>query len=787
MKVSELAKELNTTSKDILTTLKALKLKSIDSKQELNAVVISVLRSEYKKGKDSTTKKEASTVTTKKKAVKKETLVDKKEKAKEPVKKATTKKKAAKATDTKEKTVVEAKATTKKTATPKDKEEKPKEPIRKKKKISNEPVITLKPLARKRRKSTPNRTHATPGASDESSATAAQQVPQSGGITSDDTAGSSDQESSVPRDESLPDIEIKVPITVKDFSLKIGQRSSAVLKFLMKMGVFAHINQALDRDVVEKLTPEFGFNLAKIKTQEEQIIEGHKQEEEDESLLTSRAPVVTFMGHVDHGKTSLLDKIRKSKVTDKEHGGITQHMGAYSVNIERGRITFLDTPGHEAFTAMRRRGAHITDLVVLVVAADEGIMPQTKEAIDHALAADVPIIVALNKIDRPNADLDKVKKQLSELNLASEDWGGNTVCVGVSAMTGEGVDKLLEMILLESEMLELKANADKKSLGLVVEAHLSQGKGVVATFIVQSGTLKESDMVVVGPHYGKIKAMFDDHKRLVKEAGPSMPVEVLGLPGVPEAGEMYYVVDDEKQAREITVRRTQEIKDKRLYATQKLTLEDLYSQIQEGSIKELNVIVKADVQGSLEALKDSLEKIPSDRVKVRFIHVGVGDVNASDVLLAVASNAIIIAFHVGIGPRAKEELEKDPVDIREYRIIYDAVNDMRNALEGLLDAKVNKKFISRIEIREVFKLSRSGFVAGCYVTKGKVHRKASVDIMREDEVVHTGKISSLKRFKEDVKDVNEGMECGITLEGFDKYKVGDIIEAYEIESIAQKL
>ncbi|OGX19607.1 MAG: translation initiation factor IF-2 [Omnitrophica WOR_2 bacterium GWC2_45_7] len=436
---------------------------------------------------------------------------------------------------------------------------------------------------------------------------------------------------------------------------------------------------------------------------------------------------------------------------------------------------------------MRARGAHITDLVVLVVAADEGVMQQTEEAIDHARAAGVPILVALNKIDRRNADIDRVKKELSERDLMPEDWGGKTVVAPVSAVTGEGVDSLLEMILLEAELLELKTNYEKSASGIVVEAHLSGGKGAVTTLIVQSGTLREGDILVVGPHLGKVKAMFDDHKRAVKEAGPSMPVEILGLSHVPEAGEAFYVVADEKQAKEITSKREEDLKNKKLHSYQKISLEDLYSQIQQGVVKELSVIIKADVQGSLEALKDSLEKIPSDKVKLKFIHLGVGDINASDVVLAVASKAIIIGFHVGVDPRAKQELEKKPVDVRHYRIIYDAVNDIKNALEGMLEAKTRKKFLSRIEIREVFKLSKHGIVAGCFVVKGKVNRKVHVDVLRNDAVVYSGVISSLKRFKDDVRDVAEGMECGISVEGFDKYQVGDIIEAYEIESIAQKL
>lgn len=773
MNVSELAKALDTTSEVVLQTLKSLKLKAKDSQQELSAAVVSVIKSEMKaRGK-----------TSKKTAVRGGTKTKKaaEPKGKEPKPKA--KKVVAKRVKTTEAVAVSKAKKVKRVSAGK--------PARAHPRISDAPVITLKPLARRRKKPLP------PARGEAGASTISEKIEEPKPVTS---AAAGLQETAQPavlavpetaqkieRDESLPDIEIQVPITVKDLSVKIQQKPSLVLKQLMKMGVLCHINQGLEGDVVGRIVREFGFNLAKIRTQEEQLIETHKQEEEDKALLKPRAPVVTFMGHVDHGKTTLLDRIRKSKVADEEHGGITQHMGAYSVTVPKGRITFLDTPGHEAFTAMRARGAHITDLVVLVVAADEGVMPQTLEAIDHARAAEVPIVVALTKMDKKNADPDRVKKQLMEHDLVSEDWGGKTVVAGVSAVSGEGVDELLEMILLEAEMLELRANDRKMASGIVVEAHLSHGKGAVTTLIVQSGTLKEGDIIVVGPFHGKIRAMFDDHGRAIKEAGPAIPAEILGLSEVPEAGESFYAVEDEKQAKEIARRRQEQIKDKRLHAAPKVTLEDLHARLQEGAIKELNVILKSDVQGSLGALKDSLEKIPSDKVKVKFIHSAVGDVNATDVLLAVASKAIIIAFHVGIDPRAKEEIAKGLVDVREYRIIYDAVNDMKKALEGLLEAKTKKHFVGRAEIREVFKLSKHGIVAGCYVLKGKIHRRTRADVVRDGEIIFSGEIGSLKRFKEDVRDVAEGMECGMTVEGFDAYEKGDMIEAYEIESVAQTL
>jgi translation initiation factor IF-2 len=436
---------------------------------------------------------------------------------------------------------------------------------------------------------------------------------------------------------------------------------------------------------------------------------------------------------------------------------------------------------------MRARGAHITDIVVLVVAADEGIMPQTQEAIDHARAAGVPIVVALNKMDRSTADPDRVKKQLSEKGLSAEDWGGDTIVVPVSATTGSGIDSLLEMILLQAEMLELKANKDKHSSGIIVEANLSRGRGAVTTLIVQSGTLHLNDFIVVGTHYGKVKAMFDDCGRHLEEAGPSTPVEMLGLDGVPEAGAKFYVVDDERIAREITEKRRLEVKDHRFSMAKRITLEDLYSQIQDGVVKELNVILKADVQGSLEALRDSLAKIPSEEVKVKFIHMGVGDVNASDVILAVASNAIIIAFHVGIGPRAAQELEHQPVDIRQYRIIYDAVDDVKKSLSGLLAPKIKRTFLARVEVRQVFKLSKSGAVAGCMVLKGKVKRKDKVEVFRNGEIIYKGQVASLKRFKDDVREVAEGYECGLTLDHFDELQEGDVVEVYHEEAISRTI
>lgn len=644
----------------------------------------------------------------------------------------------------------------------------PLEPLKKKLRY-DEPFISVKPLAKKRKRSFEDTGGLGHGRDHKPSASIAGAV-----IPEIQPAG------------PLVDIELPIPISVKDFAVHINQKMNVVLKKLLNMGVFANINQNLGEELVGKLANSFGLNVIKSKTQEEELIDV-RQHKDDPASLKPRAPVVTFMGHVDHGKTSLLDSIRSAKVAESEHGGITQHIGAYLVATANGKITFLDTPGHEAFTAMRARGAHITDIVVLVVAADDGVMPQTQEAIAHARAANVPIVVALNKIDKKTADPDRVKKQLSELDLMSEDWGGKIGVVEVSALTGKGIEKLLDRILLEAEILELKANPDKKALGIVIEAHMSKGKGAIASLIVQSGTLNLSDALVIGPLHCKVKAMFDDQGRPIKEAGPSTPVEILGLSEVPAAGEIFYAVEDEKTAKEIAENRQERLKNEKLSGTAKVSLEELYSQIQQGEIKELRVVIKGDVQGSLEALKESLSKIPSDEVKLRFIHTAVGDVNASDVVLAHASNAIIIAFQVGVDDKARQELDKNPVDVREYRIIYDAVEDLRKALEGLLAPKLKRHFIGRVEVRNVFNLSRSGVVAGCFVQKGKVRNKIQVEVLRNGDVVHTGHISTLKRFKDDAKEVTEGFECGITVSNFDTIAVGDIIEAFDIESIARKL
>jgi len=761
MKVFELAREWKTTPEVILKKLKSLKLKAKDKNQELSKLVLDVLRREMK---DIPTEAPAPQPPPKKEAPAK------------PVPAKDVKEKKPRATRAKKKETAPGAAPPAKKKT--ETAEKAKPTAKPRKKVPPTPFVSVKPLTKRRKRPVRGR---------EDAAKAAPAEPPAGAQTPAVTSADAPAKDFSLESQDLKVLELPIPISVKDFATAVRQKTNVVLKKLMDIGIFANINQNLGEDLGRRLAEAFGYRITKIHTPEQELIERHLTEEENPDLLKPRAPVVTLMGHVDHGKTSLLDRIRRSTIVDTEHGGITQHIGAYSVAIKKGKITFLDTPGHEAFTAMRARGAHITDLVILVVAADEGIMPQTEEAIDHARAANVPIVVALNKIDRRNADPEKVKKQLAERDLNPEDWGGKTIVAPVSAVTGEGIDHLLEMMLLEAELLELKANPEKKASGIVVEAHLNPGKGAVASLIVQSGTLRLGDTIVVGPYYGKIKAMFDDSERPIEAGGPSTPVEILGLTAVPEAGEMFYAVNDDRQAKEIAGRRKEKLKNEKLQAGRRITLEDLYSQIKEGSIKELNVILKADVQGSAEALKDALTKIPSDEVKVKFIHTGVGEINASDVILAVASNAIIIGFQVDTNARAKKELEKEPVDVRKYRIIYDAVNDVKKALEGLLEPRKRRKFLARIEVRQVFKLSKAGVIAGCHVTKGKVTRKAMIDVVRNGEVVHSGTISSLKRFKDDVREVNEGYECGISIDQFDKFQSGDILEAYELETIERKL
>lgn len=580
-------------------------------------------------------------------------------------------------------------------------------------------------------------------------------------------------------------IEMDETITVKELSEKLEKSSTEVIKELIFMGVMAGINQEIDFETAEKLAEKFEAIVVKKETTNEE--ENDQDEvEEDEANLQSRPPVITVMGHVDHGKTSLLDAIRKAKVTETEAGGITQHIGAYTVNINGQTISFLDTPGHEAFTAMRARGAQITDIVILVVAADDGIMPQTAEAINHCKAANVPMVVAINKIDRPGANPDRVKQELTEYGMVSEDWGGDVICVPVSAHTREGIDTLLEMVLLTAEMLELKANANRNGKGTVVESKLDKGRGAVATLLVQNGTLNVGDSIVVGTTYGRIRAMFDDKGKKIKSAGPSIPVEILGLSEVPAAGDRFHQVKDEKTARDMAEKRKEKLRAEYLQSTHKVSLEDLYSQIKEGKVKELNIIVKADVQGSIEALKQSLQKLSNDEVKVRVIHGAVGAITETDITLASASNAIVIGFNVRPDGNATAIAEKEAVDIKTYRIIYNAIDDIKAAMIGMLEPEYKEVVLGKAEVRQVYKISNVGTIAGCYILDGKLTRNSSVRVIRDGIVIFESELGSLKRFKDDAKEVAAGYECGLSVEKFNDLKDGDIIEAFIMEEIKKK-
>jgi len=582
-------------------------------------------------------------------------------------------------------------------------------------------------------------------------------------------------------------VRISEVITVGDLSREMGVKAGEVIKKLMGMGMMATINQVLDADTATLIASEFDHQVENVAFDAESALEVEHQVEEPESALVPRSPVVTIMGHVDHGKTSLLDAIRSTNVTAQEHGGITQHIGAYHVQVDGRSVTFLDTPGHEAFTAMRARGAKVTDIVVLVVAADDGVMPQTVEAINHARAAEVPIIVAVNKIDRPEANLERVKRGLSEHGLVSEDWGGDAVFAPVSAKTHEGIPHLLEMLLLQADILELKANPDKLARGTIVEAKLDRGRGPVATVLVQEGTLHVGDAFVCGVFYGKVRAMIDDQGHKVEAAPPAFPVEILGLQGVPQAGDSFVAVTDEAKARQVAEFRHSKQRETELVKTSKVSLEELYDQIKSGDVKELRVVLKADVQGSVEALTEALSRMSTDEVKLRVIHGSVGGITESDVLLAAASNAIVIGFNVRPESKGASLAAKEGVDVRLYTIIYEAVADVRAAMEGMLEPVYREQTHGRVEIRQTFNIQGVGTVAGCYVTEGKIQRGSLVRLLRDQVVVHEGKLASLKRFKDDVREVAAGYECGLAIEGFQDIKQGDVIEAYERIPVVRRI
>lgn len=574
-------------------------------------------------------------------------------------------------------------------------------------------------------------------------------------------------------------------ITANQMASMMNVSVTDIIKACMNLGLFVSINQRLDAETMSFVAEEFGYKLEFVSVEAQENIEEEKDNPED---LVERAPIVTVMGHVDHGKTSLLDYIRKSNVIAGEAGGITQHIGAYSVMIENGkRITFLDTPGHEAFTAMRARGAKLTDIAIIVVSADDNVMPQTKEAINHAQAAGVPIVFAINKIDKPNANPNKIKEELANMNFLVEEWGGKYQSQDVSAKMGLHVDQLLDKVLLEAELLELKANPKRRATGTVVESSLDKGRGYVATVLVQNGTLKIGDILLAGAHSGRVKAMFNERGMPVKEAGPSTPVLVLGLDGAPQAGDKFNVMTDEREAREIATKRGQLIREQSFRAHKHITLDEIGRRLAIGDFKELNVIVKGDVDGSVEALSDSLLKLSTDKISVRIIHKGVGAISESDVTLASASDAIIIGFQVRPSASVRKLAETEQIDIRLYSIIYDAINEVKAAMEGMLAPEFEEKIVCNLEVREVFKISKVGTIAGCYVTDGKITRNTKVRIIRDGIVIHTGELGSLKRFKDDVKEVAKGFECGLNIKNFNDIKEGDIIEGYEMVQIKAKL
>lgn len=590
------------------------------------------------------------------------------------------------------------------------------------------------------------------------------------------------QETAPPAELKRELIRLPESLTVGELAAAMRRKSGEVIKALLEMGVMATVNEMLDPTAAKLVADKFSFDV-EVRTLEGEEL---REEEVDPSQLRLRSPVVTVMGHVDHGKTSLLDAIRRTKVAEKEFGGITQHIGAYQVETSHGKVTFLDTPGHEAFTAMRARGAQATDIVILVVAADDGVMPQTVEAVNHAKAATVPIVVAVNKVDKPGADPERVKRELTNLGLVPEEWGGQTIFVETSAKKGTGIDNLVEMTALQAEILELKANPNRAGKGVIIEGRLDRGRGPVATVLIQQGTLKDGDAVVVGQHSGRVRAMFNDRGKKVKTAGPSDPVEILGLSGVPQAGDTLVVVEDERKARQIaTVRMERE--RQRAKSVTRVTLKDLHQQITTGEVKELRLILKADVQGSVEALTESLEGLSTDQVKLKVIHGSVGTITESDVMLASASNAIVLGFNVKPEPKAIAQAQIEGVDVRTYNVIYEAITDVRAALSGLLAPEIREVALGKAQIRQLFPISKVGTVLGSYVLEGKIQRNAKVRVKREGALIGEGTISSLKRFKDDVREVLQGLECGIGVEGVSGIQVGDVLEAYTTEEVARSL
>ncbi len=595
------------------------------------------------------------------------------------------------------------------------------------------------------------------------------------------------EEEKIKLQEESKTLKVTEYISANDLAKMMDVTVNDVISKYLEIGMFVSINQRLDAETISIIAEEFGYKVEFTTSEEEETIEITDDIDKEEDL-TPRAPIVTIMGHVDHGKTSLLDYIRNSRVTEGEAGGITQHIGAYDVETKNGnRIAFLDTPGHEAFTAMRARGAKMTDIVIIVIAADSTVMPQTKEAINHSKVAEVPIVFAINKIDTPNANVNKVKEDLSKIDILVEDWGGKYQCQEVSAKTGQGVEELLDKVLLEAELLELKANSKKKAMGTVIESELDKGRGYLTTIMVQGGTLSKGDIVLAGAQYGKVKALFDHRGKERDKVGPATPILMLGLNGAPQAGDKFNVFDSDKEARDIATKREQLIREQKLRTKKHVTLDEIGRRLALGSFKELNVVLKGDVDGSIEALSDSLEKLSSDEISVNIIHKGVGQITESDVLLASASDAIIVGFQVRPSVKARELAEKEGIEIRSYSIIYEVINEIKSAMEGLLEPTEEEKILGNVEVRETYKISKIGTIAGCFVTNGKIIRKNNIRLIREGIVIFTGKIKQLKRFKEDATEVKSGFECGVSIEDFNDIKVGDVIESFEIQEIKRKL
>lgn len=582
-------------------------------------------------------------------------------------------------------------------------------------------------------------------------------------------------------------IEVNNTITVGNLAQELGVKSGEIIKKLMGLGVMATINQEVDKDTVELIAAEYKYEVKDVAFKEEELLAPSAETQEDLKDAPARPPIVTIMGHVDHGKTSLLDTIRKTNVTEGEAGGITQHIGAYTVTLDSGEITFLDTPGHAAFTTMRSRGAQVTDIVILVVAADDGIMPQTEESIDHARAAGVPIVVAVNKCDKEQADPDRVKRQLAEKNLVPEEWGGDVIFNEVSAKTGKGIQELLENVLLQAEVLELKAHKESRAKGIILEAKLDRQKGPLGTLLVQSGTLSAGDYVVAGTHVGKIRAMHDWKGEMLKTAGPSTAVEILGLEGVPEAGDVFDVVESDQDARKVAEHRIEEKRVKDAGTHGGVSLEDMFSKMKSGEMTELNIILKSDVQGSLEAVRDAVMKIGNEEVQAKIIHGAVGGVNESDIRLALASNAVIIGFNVRPETKAIHLAKEQKVDVKLYKVIYDLVNDVKLAMQGLLEPDIKEVYLGRAEVRQAFTVSKVGTIAGCMVVDGLISRDCKLRLLRDNAVIYEGDITSLKRFKDDAKEVKQGFECGIGISGYNDIKEGDVIEAYKLEEIQKSL